>query len=140
MGPFEWDQSYEVGVPVIDAQHRDLLSSIKMAITQLSEGNNPQELSPLLDGIAHSAGVHFKFEEDLMEAYADPRFQAHRDEHTSLLPQLQRFKERDLAGVSIHKLGHVSSFVSVWLSTHINTQDRSLAAHLKLVGAKEVQA
>ena len=139
-GPFDWDQSYEVRVPVIDEQHRDLLSSIKMAISQLSEENNPQELSPLLDGIAHGAGVHFKFEKDLMEAYADPRFQALRNEDTSLLPQLHRFKERDLAGVSIHKLEHVSAFVSVWLSTHINTQDRPLAAHLNLVGAKEAQA
>ena len=140
MGHLEWDYAYEVGVPVVDEQHRDLLCSIRMAITQMSEGDNSQELSPLLDRIAQYTGVHFKFEEDLMEAYADPRLQAHRDEHASLLPQLCRFKARNLAGVSSHKLERVSAFLSVWLSTHINTQDRSLAAHLKLVGAKEAQA
>ena len=140
MGPSEWDHGHEVGIPVIDEQHRDLVSSISMAITQLSQENNPQELSPLLDGIAQHAGIHFKFEEDLMEAYADPRLQAHRDEHASLLPQLRRFKERNRAGVPSHKLEHVSAFLSIWLRTHINTQDRLLAAHLKRVGAKEAQA
>ena len=140
MEHFKRGHSFEIGVPVIDEQHRGLFSSVEGAFTILKAGNKLHELSPQLRLIAQGARVHFKFEEDLMEKYADPTVQVHRDEHTSLMAQLRRLKRRNLSALRPLQSEQVMCFLFEWLTEHICTHDRKMADHLNLVGAIEAQA
>ena len=137
---FKWEHSFDIGVPVIDGQHRDLFSSVKGVFAILKAGNNLYELSPQLHLIAQGALVHFKVEEDLMEKYADPTFQVHLVEHTSLIAHLRGLEHRDLLELQPLESEQLSSFLFEWLVDHISTHDRKMAAHLQLVGATEAQA
>ena len=139
MKHFKRGNSFEIGVPLVDEQHRGLFSSVEGAFAILKAGNKLDELSPQLHLIAQGARIHFKFEEDLMEKYADPTVQVHRDEHTSLMAQLRRLKRRNLSALRPLQSEQISSFLFEWLTEHICTHDRKMADHLNLVGATEAQ-
>jgi hemerythrin len=64
---FSWRPSYEVGVPEIDAQHRELFACCDRLVEALSGGQGRAEIGETLHVLGRYVASHFADEELLLE-------------------------------------------------------------------------
>ena len=73
-----WDETYSVGEPILDGQHKTLISQINRLDNIVRDGG---DLRDVLDVLEHYVQEHFTLEESMMRdaGYAD--FEHHVAEH-----------------------------------------------------------
>ena len=129
VGRVQWSPRYEVGIEVIDGQHRHLLELINRLQKALSMG---EELDPLVESLRELVRYtehHFATEERLMDEVGASA-ERHRGEHRRLLEALMRFTVKlDTTNVS-----ESSHFLQDWLFRHIDEVDRPFGALLRSRG------
>jgi len=125
----EWDERYEVGVAVIDGQHREMLELVNRLLEGLRDGRDHDELVELLRALVRSAEHNVATEERLMQEHG-LAIGHHAEEHQHMLESIRRFDLRlDSGGITAS-----ARWLSDWLLGHIDEDDRPFAEQLRARG------
>ncbi len=120
-----WDDRYNIGVPSIDEQHRELLMRASDVIAATTREG--QTLSTIR--LYQYTRTHFSHEEGLMRSLGYPDIDEHLKQHEALISQLNQFSQ-NIAKDNLIK-ADLEEFISLWFLTHIATSDTKLADFLK---------
>lgn len=127
--PKDWNESFEVGDPVIDNDHRELLALFRSLADPDSRADNAT-LRARLDELVALACQHFDHEDAVMRRLHYPGIREHQEEHDALLAQLNKFIALLDEGTDPPRVSDIVEFVGLWVFDHINREDRKLSAFL----------
>lgn len=122
-GKFVWSESWSVGVPEVDDDHRALFDLIEM-ISSTSKGDEARAVTgTVLGALMDYTEFHFEREERMQQAIGYQGFAGHKAKHDKLKAQVQDYQTRfnqDPASVDVSDL---SLFLQKWLVEHILKED-----------------
>jgi hemerythrin len=125
----KWEPRYEVGIAVIDGQHREMLDIANRLLAGLHAGADHDELVETLRELVRATEHNIATEERLMQENGlSPRH--HAEEHARLLDAIHRFDlHLDAGGLEVS-----ARWLREWLLGHIDEDDRPFAEQLRARG------
>jgi two-component system, NtrC family, sensor kinase len=135
MQTFVWDQRFETGIPLVDAQHKQLVDLTNQLGDTLAFGNDmdSEALQAVFRQLASYGRKHFTDEERLMgEAGLSGQ---HKDLH---IAHHQQFIEQLVAlwqarGAMTHPAETLHGFLAAWLTVHILGEDHAMARQMRRI-------
>jgi hemerythrin len=129
--PISWSESLAIGLPEIDAQHRELFGRINALIDAMDQARAGEQVLPLLRFLDEYVIVHFGAEQRLMEAHAYPGRKEHVGQHAHFRGEL-RFLEGELArsGPTAALAVQLNKLLCHWFRDHVAQVDRELGRFL----------
>lgn len=130
---FEWKEEYEMGVEVVDRQHKKLLSIGRKLMTLIRTTDiieNFEEIKLIMNELRLYTIEHFSREEQFMKENGYPDLTSHAMEHEFLrkkLKQIYKLEQPDHETII-----RLIAFVSDWISGHILITDMKIRNHLLL--------
>jgi hemerythrin len=125
-----WDDSFDIQVEVIDAQHRRLVELMNRLIAMQDQTTSDDEIADILGAMTNYLGYHFETEEQMMIDHGYPELESHREEHQTFVTQTAYFiATYRQSGVSLKK--DILLFLKEWLVEHILQTDAAFGAFLK---------
>ncbi len=115
--PIVWDEAYEVGHPVLDAQHRHIIDLIN-ALHDAARGEGLATIGAVLPHFVRFLENHFETEEAIFREVDYPRLEEHAAEHLSLLTQVRNAAAAARAG---HETDPVRFAANIWTWVHEHT-------------------
>lgn len=131
MSLITWQDSYSVGVPQIDEDHKLLISLINQLDDSIRGGQGRDVVGSVLNVLQEYTRGHFGREELLMEKAGYPDLAPHRREHRKLADQVRDIVARYHAGTDGHVDSDVLTFLKTWLTGHILGVDMKYAPYLE---------
>lgn len=127
-----WSKENEIGVPIIDEQHRSIVSTINTFHYYVQKGIGEKVVLATLRILEQYTKLHFETEEDLMGKAGFPDFEDHRALHQTLA---DRTKHIVLTAQQEQDADEVLRFLRQWWMGHINAEDRKYVPYVnKLFG------
>lgn len=121
--------SLEIGIPTVDAEHREQLDRMARLQDAILGGGDPEKIADDLESLTDYIDAHFTSEQILMREQAYPDFAAHLREHDTAVELLRSLEARVRSGDASASADVVSALKG-WLVSHIDRADRALAAFL----------
>lgn len=132
MGYINWVDSLSVGVELIDAQHKQMISFVNELIDSLREGKAEKEVDRAVEFLDDYAQKHFAAEEELMAKTTYPAMQSHIRQHESFRKEVSIVKRELESGVPPGMLlMRVRKSLADWFVNHINNVGRSMARFVR---------
>ena len=121
-----WGAQHELGVAMLDEQHRRINDLLNQVGIGLGNGEPPEVLRETVRALLSCVERHFAAEEALMDRYALPDRDHHKAEHHQLLAELRLVHDH------IHEDPQATLRLVLrnWLIEHIHSADRRLADQL----------
>lgn len=126
---FPWDSRYNTNIPVIDGQHKLLLSYINKLHRGMQKGCDKKLLLEILDDLTGYAFSHFATEEIFFSRTAYPLTARHIEVHQSFRKTVTELREAvldDKAFIDIALL----EYLKTWLVDHIQQMDVGFASYV----------
>ncbi|MGV6996390.1 bacteriohemerythrin [Desulfovibrio sp. QI0430] len=126
---FPWDSRYNTNIPVIDGQHKLLLSYINKLHRGMQKGCDKSLLLEILDDLTGYAFSHFATEEIFFSRTAYPLTARHIEVHQSFRKTVTELREAvldDKAFIDIALL----EYLKTWLVDHIQQMDVGFASYV----------
>lgn len=117
-----WSPRMSLGMPAMDACHRDLLDQLA-ALENMPDRGFPESFVRFVARVEHD----FRDEEELMERTAFSGLLSHREQHARMLGGLHHVARQVMAG-DIAAGREVVSLLPGWFMLHIETMDGAMAA------------
>lgn len=127
----EWDNKYSVGVPLIDKQHKELVSitnELFVACVDSSGSGLDSTFQSAVKRAVDYVRTHFKDEEGLQKQSAYPHFTEHKAEHEKFVKELLKFVKAYESGQKFVPNNFVR-YLRDWLLEHIAINDRKFAQY-----------
>jgi hemerythrin len=123
-----WRDVNMMEIPIIDEQHRGIVSIINSLHNAIGSKRDSQILEPATEMLVAYTKIHFLTEHDLLEESAYPELPAHDKLHDTLIQEMKKNfyesrKEKDP--------GIMLDFLKDWWLEHINKEDMLYKKHLK---------
>lgn len=129
-----WSKSLELGIPVIDQQHRqfvDLCNELyEQAMSEEDEEGRMRVISQVASKTMRYVKTHFAYEERLMAAVGYVDFEQHKLEHRKFIVELARILG-SIGNFSFKDLLNYASFLRNWLLSHIACEDKKYVPAVK---------
>jgi len=127
-----WSPRLAVGVPEIDAQHRELFARVDALLAAMSEGRGRQHLRETFAFLEDYFVEHFRDEVALMRATRYPLAEHHQGLHERFQAELRTLAGEVTAEETPSPLTVVrtGSLCVEWLRNHIGTSDRDFGLYL----------
>jgi hemerythrin len=126
-----WEDSYSVGIELIDNQHKELINMTNQLFLGCSREGKIAEIYFLrtIQGAVKYVKVHFTTEEIIMERIKYPEFAIHKKEHedfvTEVLHQVKEFeKAHDFSPLGFAR------YLQEWVLNHIAKSDKKYGAFI----------
>ena len=115
-----WKPGYELGIPVVDEQHRGIVSTINSLYYGMQHKHGESMLMPIADMVYDYTRIHFEIEEDFLVKCKFPGADSHQLAHKELIDELHQFRR-----VSILKKDSLQfiGFLKKWWVDHICDKD-----------------
>lgn len=127
----KWCESYSIGYPDIDAQHKELIEKVDELETRLTQGEvNDSIFSDAILFVVDYARTHFKDEEALMLKIGYPGFETQRRMHDHLINHLANFL-KDMQRGNGGTFSELVSYLHVWIEGHVLNEDRKIGEFLR---------
>ena len=123
----EWNEGMSVGIPEIDADHKQFMFLINELNRSITEGMQPAEIKGRLQLIVDDAGRHFKQEEELFMEWRYPGAADHAHIHTQALKALQDIQDKFIPYGSDSEWVDAGLMIKSILLSHILTEDMKYA-------------
>lgn len=114
-----WQDSFSVGVDLVDNDHKLLVSLIKQLNDAVEGGQGREVVGSVLNVLIEYTESHFSREERLMEKGGYPDLPAHRKHHEKLCAQVREMVDQYKRGETETLDRHILEFLSDWLTGHI---------------------
>lgn len=135
MAYWNWDPSYDMGIEVIDNQHKRIVTYINELHEALVSKNNEKMSSVLLALIDYTVS-HFAFEESLMKEANYPFLEPHKKVHEKFIETVDNYVRDFGQGKDI--VGKLMAELQIWLTHHILHDDRDYKISVeKLLAEKQ---
>ena len=130
-----WTDKFSVGVKSIDDQHTGMFKIINDLHAAMLKGQSRSVVGTLLHKLVDYTREHFVAEEAMMKAAKYPSLDAHRIKHKELTKQVEEYVTRYESGDVTLSI-QLSSFLSDWLTKHIQSTDREYGPWLNEHGVR----
>lgn len=124
-----WTPALEIGVPLIDGQHRELLDMANRLMDAVDSGQGLSATELAATSLARYISTHFRDEEAYMESVGYPKFQMHKNAHTSLLDLVIHYLDMLRENQAMTR-ADVGEFLGTWVVGHIINFDLKLKDHV----------
>jgi hemerythrin-like metal-binding protein len=128
-----WGPKIEVGIEIIDSQHRRLVDMINELNDAMEGGRGGKAVGSTLKGLIEYTHTHFQTEERLLKEHDYEEYALHCREHRIFTDQVEIYQDRFNAGF-LDISSNVMSYLRGWLLTHITSSDRAYVRTLKDAG------
>lgn len=129
-----WDDKLSVGIDAIDEDHKKLIGLINTLQTAVMYPSGENYERQALKEVVDYTIYHFKREEELMEKYGYPDYEAHKKTHQAMIEKVNDFMdlyERNSEGA----ICDLTRYLKTWLIKHIAGTDQQYSSFLKEKGA-----
>ena len=118
-----WDETFSVGVPAMDAQHRKLVNMVNQLVECHVEQGVTASLcfQEILSAMFDYTQVHFKAEEAYLKKIGYPELAAHEKEHQAFLEKAAALAV--VAGDGVQDCAGLHDYLRGWLLEHILKSD-----------------
>jgi hemerythrin-like metal-binding protein len=130
-----WSDNLSVGVESLDNQHTVLVETLNDLHAAMMKGQARSVAGDLLHKLVKYTRDHFAAEEAMMAATNYPTLATHRLKHRDLTKQVEDFVARYEKG-DITLSVQLLNFLSEWLTTHIQGEDKEYGPWLIEHGVK----
>lgn len=129
MALLKWRDSYSVGVPELDEDHRQLIDIINR-VEEAERAGVP--VGWVLTDLAEYAHFHFQQEEDGLKNAGYPRLVEHAKDHEAFVAWLEELAKTyaALPGNATAPTAEVRDYLKSWVITHILGEDMDYKDYL----------
>lgn len=125
-----WSEVHNVGIEVIDRQHRELVDLVNQLGNALKAGHSRQRLLDALVELIAATRRHFETEERLMAEHGLPHLDVHRRHHRKLLDDVGSLR----GDLDRRSMALTMRYLQEWLLRHVDTMDKQLGSLLQQRG------
>lgn len=123
-----WQPELDLGIDVIDQQHRRIVDLINELHHARSSANR-QAVGDVLDELVDYTLSHFAFEEALIEESGYTFGPAHKRVHDMFTRRVGEYKMRFESGEDV--AAELNGMLARWLFNHIRGDDKAYADHVQ---------
>ena len=126
---FEWKDEYNLGISLMDRQHREIVGIIDELYEAMKNGQGEAVLGGLLARMTTYSLQHFTLEEQMMSKYRYPDQAQHELEHQayrSKTAELMAKHEKSTLALSVA----TAQYLKTWWVNHIQTTDRKYVPYM----------
>lgn len=134
--PIIWNNSYSVGNPHIDRQHKILLSLTNDLLEGIKENKGTEIISDILSGAMDYTQTHFTYEEIILKHSKYPGYETQRVLHEEFQSEINSIIEKYKKGAFDGLL--LLDFLRKWWSHHICKEDKQYESYIKDVVKFEI--
>jgi len=129
-----WKDSYELGVPVIDAQHKELFRRVESFLQVLRSETGWTEKIPkineTLDFMKMYVVEHFRDEEEYQKSVGYPGYEAHKELHNGMVNYvLEVLKKYEQSSHDEQLMQQFGGRLLAWLINHVAAEDQRIAEY-----------
>lgn len=128
MSHIEWTQELEIGIGVIDGQHRRIVDYIN-TLDDVCQIPDREVVGQVIGDLIDYTYSHFAFEEALMEEAGYEFLSIHQNTHKAFCERIEQFRKRFDDGGDVAE--PLAELLRTWLINHIMSDDDSYAARVK---------
>lgn len=130
MAKFMWTEQLNIGIEVIDQQHRRIVEYINQLDEARSSGHSREEIDAVINQLVDYTLSHFAFEESMQEEAKYPFLKAHKKVHDLFVQRVSEYQARFNKGEDVSKA--LSSLLVTWLFNHIKRDDADYVQSVKV--------
>ena len=125
-----WENSYSLGIAIIDDQHKKLIGMINDLFQHCKEQSSAAKMifAKVFKETSDYVQTHFKDEETLLKQASYPKFDEHLSQHKSFIKEIwdvfSKFNQDKDAPINLAR------FLKKWLLTHIAIVDKQYVPYL----------
>ena len=120
---YTWSESMSVGVALLDSDHKALIETINRLHDAVEDGDEPQVLDGIFDGLVAYIEYHFAREERIMEVCGYPTATEHAAEHLRFAQNMRYNRDRYFRGEEAGVGRELLDYLKDWLTHHILIDD-----------------
>jgi hemerythrin len=126
-----WQNSYSVGIQLIDDQHKELINLTNKLWASCMKGRDASKaiFMQAIRSAVEYVDYHFSTEEKIMERINYPEYGAHKREHTAFVKEVLSQVEDFTNGKEFAPQSFVH-YLKDWVLTHIAVCDKKLGHYL----------
>ena len=115
-----WKPEFATGIPIIDEQHRGIVSTINSLHYGMQSHNVKNVIKPIIETMYCYAQIHFQVEENYLEMIDSPEAARHKKLHRELTLKLSKMGRERLQDKDHHRL---ICFLKQWWLNHVCKED-----------------
>lgn len=138
MDLIKWSEDLSVNIPIIDEQHKKLISYLNELYTHMKVGKGREIIGDTLTKMIEYTKFHFKTEEDFFEKFNYPDREDHEKEHKNFIDKVNKIYNDFNNGILSTSITTITStvidtfnFLYQWVSNHIKKIDKKYEPFLK---------
>ncbi len=128
MARIEWSRDYELGIEVIDGQHRRIVDYINQ-LADAEERHDQEAMARIIHHLVDYTQSHFAFEEALLEEVDYATLVPHQRTHGRFIQRIEGLRDRFEAGEDV--AAELGELLKTWLIGHIRSEDARYAPAVK---------
>lgn len=122
-----WDEKYELGIEVIDNQHKELIaitSKLSDLLTNAVQGQDIyDEMMTIIADLRDYTVYHFGYEEKIFDNIGYVNSEVHKAEHKKLIDEIENLDLSKLDEDQITAGKSILKFLITWVFKHISGSD-----------------
>lgn len=130
-----WDDTYDLGVAVINEQHKKMIGIINELYHAIQSSTERTNLPDIITELTEYADYHFATEEKFFEECKFEGAAHHKQSHESYRKMIQNFLIDYHNDESVLPL-NMMKFLGDWWSDHIRGEDRGYVECFRSMGLK----
>ena len=123
-----WKPDYNLGIPIVDEQHRGIVSTINSLCYAIQNKQGNQILQPVTSMVTEYTRIHFELEEDFLQKCGYPNLEAHRTLHKELTNALSHVSKESIWNRDPQEF---LDFLKDWWINHICKEDLVFTHYLQ---------
>lgn len=125
-----WRTEYEVGIEVLDTEHKRLVTIVNTLYHNMIPGMSDSCFTGMIQSLIDIAGLHFRHEEELWTDTGYPEADAHHRHHVELLRMIESYRDVIADRKDPEQSLENMRFLRAWVMDHIKADDMRLAQYL----------
>ena len=118
----KWDETFSLGIEVIDLQHQDLFRFISEYVEACMRLAGRHDVEQAFVRMIHYAHTHFRDEEQWMLDHGYPDRARHIGLHQIFTRDIERLYQRFCSGEN-HAAMQLAKFAVHWITHHVKSED-----------------
>lgn len=129
-----WSKNLEVGVDLIDSQHKKWFEKADQLFEAGKNGKSKEYIIQMFDFLDEYTKTHFKDEEKYMQSINYPEISLQKQMHEGFIKKLSELRrDYESSGVNITVIIGANQFILDWLTKHISNADKKIGEYARKI-------